>query len=622
MLSENIKNKEVVRDINPSRKEAAEEIAKAIINGEIDYRGLQDKKSEVTKKLSCETPSNDEIFEIVEEIDQNALKRFLESKERYGKIKKEKKEIEEIKHRQLITPKIYPLLIFFALLVYYGYFINIDFFFDWDTLATAISMKEGTFDLLRSFTSYHMLVSPLAYLFTLLSSPFIGWKPLVGWKILVSLCAAGAGTMLYITVYKLTKNYLHAFIAMAFLAGTYGYLFLTLSLEDNIINSLFNMVFIFFLLAQIGDIKLNIVKKNINILSFLTGASLGLGIATHIHSMLFIPLILTIFYFKRENGLLENIKEILTIVVGSVAVVSPFIIINAYAYHWNSVHDLINFFTIGYHKDPNLYYFANPNRDIWRQLEYVNWGWTSMFFQRYQELLQMAPNFLIYSKFLLSILAVVFGGFMLSSIKTKTTQIMLLMLLVMIPHSIFYESWNVERWVDILLPTAVIMGNSLKIEKNESKAEIYTKIEDFYAEHGVKIAIAIVTILFICSIASFNTLSHFQKNPVHKLADEIDGKTEEDAVVVMGIRSTSEFGLYVKYAANRELFFLSDRSPEEILREIDLRLSNNKPVYISTIAASTLIQSNPELETKYSYELVVDNGYYSLYKVLKSEGIL
>lgn len=607
----------MVGDIKPSRKAAAEEIAKAIVDGIIDYSGLQDKKSEVTKRLGCETPSNDEIFKIVEEIDKNALKRFLESKEG-AKIRKRKKEIQEIICKRPPAQKIYPPLVFITLLLYYGYFINIDFFFDWDTLAVAISMKEGTFNLIRSFSSYHMLASPLAYLCAILSSPFVGWKPLVGWKILVSLCAAGTGTMLFITVHKLTRNYVYALVSTAFLAVTYGYLFLTLSLEDNIINTFFNMVFIFFLLAQIGEIEFqSMTVKGINILSLLTGASLGLAIATHIHSMLFIPLILAVAYFKREDGLFANVKEILMVMVGSIVVVSPFIAINAYAYNWTSFHDLINYFTIGYHKDPNLYYFANPNRNIWEQLELVNGGLTSLFFQRYPDLMRTMPNFLIYSKFLLLILAGVLGGFALSSIKTKTTQIMLCMLILMIPHSLFYESWNAERWVDILLPLAVILGNSLKIERGRSENELYTKINDFYAEHGLKVAIAIVIFLFIFSLSSFNSLSHFQKNPVHKLADEIDGATENDALVVMDIRSTSELGLYVNYAVDRELLFLSDRTLSEIGQEIDLRVSMGKPIYISTIALSTLIQSNPELKTEYSYELVVDNRYYSLYRISK-----
>lgn len=629
------------------REKAAQEVANKIIEGKIKYRELQDAKKEASNKFSCETPSNNEIKEIVEKTDSTAWNKFIESKEKNReKIKKPKKS-----EFSLFGTKLYTLFIFSALFIYYLYFININFFFDWDTLAASIRMKNMDLNVWKSFGAYHMLSTPLAYVSTWLISPIFGWDPLDGYKLIVALCAAGTGTLLYITVYKLTKNHIYASIATAFLAGNYGYLFLTLSLEDNVINSFFNMLFIFIFLAQLGEIELEFLKNKNTLLSLATGISLGLAIATHLHSALFVVLVLTIFYFERkkhENGkelnsfqklkrllqeLLQsimnknNIKKVLLIAIGSIIIIGPLTSLNASVYNWNSLNDLTNFFTIDYHKDPKLWYFANENRDFVNQLKLVNWGLTSLFFQRYQELLSSKPDFLNTSKYLLFILFVIFTFFTITSIKNKTTQLMFLMLLIQIPHSIFYESWNIERWDGILLPMAVILGNSLFEAKLEKKLTIPKKqpksksnkkdtdIKTLLYNNRTWIAGLLVIILFLVSMNSFNDLSHFKKNPVHRLADELDKKTPEDSLIIVGIRSDSELGLYVKYAADRNLLFFSDHSQEEVLQTIDQRLKENKPTYISTIAAGTLIQADQSIKEKYTYTEVFKNGYYSLYKM-------
>jgi hypothetical protein len=540
-------------------------------------------------------------------MDKEKRKKIEKASIRKQKSSKEKKNIS--------FPEIHPLLIFCVLLIYFVYFINIDYFYDWDTLSTSIAIKSGEFEILKNFTSYHMLTAPLVYIVTKLISLFYGWEPLVGWKILILLTSAGSVTILYITLCKITKNWFNSLIATMALAGTYGFLFLTLSLEDNIVNSFFNMVFIFFLLAQLGEVKLEILQeKNKMFLPLATGVALGLAIATHIHSMLFTLLVPTIFYFKHKNGISNNFREILIVAAGSLLVIAPILVLNAYVYHWNSIQNLISFFSIGYHNNPNLYYFSNPARDVWKQFEYVNWGLTSLFFQRYNQL-SITPGFLEYSKYLLLALGIVFCGFVLSSIRTITTQIMLLMFLIMIPHSLFYESWNIERWDSILLPMYIIIGRSMSIESVKGKNPI-EKIQNFYSKHGVKIACTITIILFFFSISSFYELSHFQKNPVHILADEINKRTQNDAVVILNVRSTSELGMYVKYRADRELKFLSDYTPEEIMKYIEFNISK-RPIYISAIAAENLIQPYPDMKTNYSYAITVDNGNYSLYRMSK-----
>lgn len=507
------------------------------------------------------------------------------------------------------------IMLALILLVYYGYFIQINFFLDWDSLATAISMKNGNFNLIHSFSAYHMLVAPLVYFFTLIISPIYGWEPLMGWKILVLLSAVGTGIMLYITVYMQTKNQFNALIATMALAGTYGYLFLTLSLEDNIINSFFNMVFIFCILSQIGEINWDLALfDGKRVIPIATGISLGLAIATHIQSALLVLLIPTILYYKRKNGISSNIKEIILVATGSIAIIAPIIIINAYAGNWSSFTDFINYFSIAYHKDPSLYYFANQDRDIWRQFELVNWGLTSLLFQRYQEIYTISTNFLTYSKFLIIGFLLVFSGFAMSSFKKVTTQVMLLMLLTKIPHSLFYESWNIERWDGILLPIYIIIGSSLSSATTYENKTL-ARVTSIYFKHGHKIAIASIAMLFIFSITSFASLSHFQENPAFKLGNEIDKNTKNDSLVLIGIRSTSELGLYIKYSTNRDLMFISDYSPEEVLKEINLRLSDQRPVYISTIAASYLFQEYPQLKERFTYTLVIDNGYYSLYEL-------
>ncbi len=503
-------------------------------------------------------------------------------------------------------------IVFGVLLAYYFFIININFFFDWDTIYSAISLKQGGLSFWGLFGGVHMITIPLVYISTLLISPFYGWDPLIGWKLLVLICASGAGALMFMTIYELKKNKLHALISTMFLAGSFGYIFLTQSLEDNIVNSFFVMLFIFAFLNLIGEIdtfkKLSLTKGYIVVI---TGISLGLAIATHIESLLFTMMVLSIYFFKKSDGIFKNTEEIAKIAVGVLLVIGPVVIINAIMNDWKGISDLINFFLPpgDYYRNPDWWYFTS-GRSFGQQLDLVAFGLTALFFQRYPEITYLNPGFLNYNKALLIALFLLFAGYAISSYKSKTTQSMVLMFILLVPHSIFYASYEIERWNGILLPLAVILGNSLTKAKNDINVP---RIKEFFTEHGTKIAGGIVGMLIIGSLMSMSSLTNFQENRVYQFADIIDSITPQNSVIISELRSDSELGLYVKYRTTREVVFLQGTN-ENILQKIQENINNKRRVYATKDSAGALLYYFPEAK-KFSYKVAWNNNEFILYEI-------
>jgi len=597
----------------PPRKEAAEEIARAIADRNISYRKLERMKREVSQKYGCDTPSNNEIFKIARKLNSTALEEFLGGR---GAVEFEPVDVNG--YRIKISENGWWILsIFFILLIYFTFFININFFYNWDILADAICMKGSDFNLLKHFGAAHMLNVLLAYIFASLVSPFAGWDPLLGHKILAALCASGAGTLLYIIVYDLNKNRIHALIATALLCGTYGYITLTLECDNGITNSFFNVLFIFMFLNLIGELKTFEQSKyfiNRGLFTFLCGISLGLAVASHLRSSLLIFLVPAIFYFQRETKFSQNVKEVALVVLGSVAVLGSILIINAYAYNWQSIYDLIGFFDIPYYHDPNLFYFAGESRDFAKQLELVNYGLTSLLFQRYQFLLSQNPGFFAYSKVLSTLLGLLLFAYIISSIKSKTTQAMLIIILAGLPEAIFHNAWNIERWDYFLVPLAVLIGNSLARPRTDAigvQNEKLGHFMDVFMEYRTAIAAIVVLLLFITSICSFNALSHFQENPVFNFADGVDSYTVENSLIVVDIRMTSESGLYLDYQSEREIVSVYDVPVDVVATYINTNLSVGRSIYATSYSLYYLLQSGYEFQ----YSKVWSNSYCDLYRV-------
>lgn len=529
--------------------------------------------------------------------------------------KKYEKRAKKITKKEIITSDQMiknALIVFGVLLAYYFIFININFFFDWDTIYSAISMKQDGFSFWGSLGGVHMITIPLVYISTLLISPFYGWDPLIGWKLLVLICASGAGALMFVTVYELTKNRLYALISTMFLASSFGYLFLTQSLEDNIVNSFFVILFIFAFLNLIEEIdtfkRLSLTKDSIAVI---TGICLGLAVATSIESLLFTMIVISIYYFKKSDGIYKNTAQIAKIALGILFVIGPILIKYTIMDKWNSIGDLITMFLppTDYYKNPDWWYFSS-GRSFGQQFDLVAFGLTALFFQRYPEITYLNPDFLNYNKALLIVLFLLFAGYAISSFKSKTTQSMVLMFILLVPHSIFYASYEIERWNGILIPIAVIIGNSLTKAKNDING---TRIKEFFTEHGTKIAGGIVIMLFIGSLMSMNSLTNFQDNRVYRFADIIDSITPQNSVIISELRSDSELGLYLKYRTTREVVYLQGTN-EKILQNIQEDINNKRYVYATKDSAGALMYYFPDAKN-FSYKLAWKNNEFSLYEI-------
>jgi len=596
-----------------SKKErAVEAIANAIIKQEISYDELESIKEREIQRFGCEFPSNKDIFEAVRRKNPNALTRFLEKKQ----VKPPKEIVSDrpLKKVMVINPKIMIVIVAFALSLYHLLFINRNMFIDWDSLAACIDLKNGI-PLSRSLGTYHMLTYPLVFLCAHVVAPLVGLDYLLGFKMAILLSVVGGGILLYYTVYQLTKNQIYALLSVMFACAAYAHIFLSLSLDDNIINLFFNMLFIFMFLCQLREItvleKLSFFTKHSYAMPLITGVALGLATATHINSGLFALLVLSIFIIKKEDPLIDNAKIVGLIALGSVLTILPIVITNAYAYHWDSINDFIGFFSVGYHSDPNLYYFASGyHRDFGRQIEFVFRGLTSTFFGYYHVLLETPFSFLAESKILILILAAVVGGLAFSSRSSKTTLAMVIMILIGFPHTIFYEPWNIERWQPIILPMAVLFGNSLSVVERK-KLVSYGGIGEVFTEHGAALMSGLILLMFICSILCVNTLFHFQGNPTYEFADGLDANTAENSLVVVGIRMTSESGLYLMYKSERETISLYDTPVDTVAAYINMNFSDGRSVYATSYALYQLRQSG----YNFQYNKVWSNSYCDLYRI-------
>lgn len=366
-------------------------------------------------------------------------------------------------------------------------------------------------------------------------------------------------------------SYFKSVIPGLFLAGSYSILFLSMEMEDNILNLFFVMIFFIALLNQLGFI--NILKDKQKSIIF-TGISFGLAVLTHIESFLIFPALLSIFLFKKRAR--ELVKTLFFCFLFS----SPVLLVESFS---------SDFFQISYFSDPELWFFSeNAPHNNWGLR--INHGFYSTFFG-YNNFISL--DLIVVLNIIITAFLIIF---ILVSYKSRVTQIMLLSIVLLVVHSLFYEPGANERWVIMLAPLSIIIGESAK-----------KRIKLWFIK-GISFRFDIFIMSFICFLLVFNVYSifektHFNDSIFFSFINEINSIASENDVLILGFNSFSETNLYAKYGFEGEIAYSFEI--HNLTEFINHKLSENKHVYLAFI--------NSELIKDYEFRNIKISGVNTYY---------
>ncbi len=424
------------------------------------------------------------------------------------------------------------------------------YFYDWDSLAACIDVEKSSFKVLGSFEKYHMIIKPLIFI-----TNFLTGDSLLSFKLIIMVSNISVFLLTIFFIHKLTNNLNYAILGACGMFS-FGYVFLSLRYEDNILNHLFNLFFLLFFFNSLGIIKIFEKYKH-----FVTGLFLGISVSVHLNSIL-----LYIYVFFSLFLLQKNFKNFLTIIskiiLGSLIIIGPIMLINAFYYNWNSFSDFTGYFTSKYHESEN-WFFAREERNILNQLKLVNYGITSLFFQRYQFLLYSFPFFLSITPFLNLLIISIFGLNVFYLRNKKIVLLLVLFLLTYSVNSLFLGSQTSERWLFLMTPIVLILSYSLKYSKGFLK----------------KYSIIVLCSLPIIGFMGLYFLTNFSPNQNFLIVDNSERFIVDDSVIVLPFREDSEFGLYASYVLGSDNIIFSYNNPD-LLNNIN---EINKTMYITNM---------------------------------------
>jgi len=455
------------------------------------------------------------------------------------------------------TKKQIGAILFIISAIYICFFVNLHFFYDWDTVALAIKLKNGV-DLTEEVGASHFLVPILSGSLAAVFNPLSAFKILTAVLMLVFIMSAFKFT------YDETEDTKFALLTALFLLFNFGFTFLLTSLEDNIWMYAFLMPFMIFLFKEKWH---------------LSALFLALAILVHIQAEIFVLIFISYVFLKAElfrifknpgdiSNLIDLAKKNRNYIVSTVFL----LLIPIFTFSLHALVKGIPFQTListltvsGYHKNPEWWYFAS-DRDLWEQLQLAYAGLVSVFVCRYPEYPQIMPEATYLGAFFLLLLAYTAArGFQLNS---KVLCILPTFVLMCV-HSLFYESWNIERWD--FLPFFFILFVTITYSKRR--------------EHLHELMLVLVLISAIFTFVSFDKMSGFHANPIYVYADKLSDMLDEDSIALETIRSTSELGLYIKYKCGENVIFLEE--------PIEADIFNKKQIYASYITYTRLAKMLP-----------------------------
>jgi len=190
------------------------------------------------------------------------------------------------------------ITLFLSVLTYFFYFIKSFVLVDIDTINVLTRLDEGEIYLyspsmlapwfIKVFTDLYFFVSGI-------------WDPFFGAAMLYSLSSAVIIVIVFNLLYSLTRKLILSIFGTMLILFNFGFWYLTTVMENNILNMVFDCLFIFFLIKYIKLPETSNKKKKL-VYEILMGISLGFAICTHLSSVLQGFLVFLILFKKGISG--------------------------------------------------------------------------------------------------------------------------------------------------------------------------------------------------------------------------------------------------------------------------------------------------------------------------------
>lgn len=468
-------------------------------------------------------------FKISELFFRKIFKKVLKLKTRGLSMPKKSLKRKAMK-KQEKTEKIKISVFYVIVLLYICYFVNLHFFYDWDTMDLAIKLKTGL-PIVDSLNFAHPLVPVFA--------KTLSWivEPLLVFKILAFTFAFILASGIFKVAYTQSEDVLFSLLSVFVVLFNFGLTFLITSLEDNLYMYGFIVFFIYFLFRNKFE---------------LSALFLAIAILVHIEAAIFIIMFIFYLYMHfRERSKELNLKFTLTafvrplffLLVPLLLVYSSIAIIKKLSFA-----ELVKSLTVSdYYSNPDWWYFAS-NRALIEQLVLAYYGVTSTFVCRYPEFLHVMPQAIYFTPVFLILVGVLLRHLKFL-LKDKRILSAVPVVFLLIVHSMFYESYNIERWD--FLPFFIVYFGIVGYSKFKNSDEKRKASQ-------VRNTVGMLALLsFIFTLASFQLISGYTSNPIYDYADKLSEITTDQDIVIESIRETSELGLYIKYKLDDKVVFLS-----------------------------------------------------------------
>lgn len=350
-------------------------------------------------------------------------------------------------------------LLILVIFMYASFYLSFtDYYIDWDMQRYLVQVQIcqcGS----GSFSYMHNLINTWIFLGAKFVRLFYGeLDTLLSVKILTMLVAWGSSTLLYLCIYRLTRNFLLAIMGGAAWFLIPGNTFLILTLEDNVWANLFNILYIFLVLILTGHISSenNTFSRRIGY-SVIIGLCLSIGI--NIHQQL-VPLVylfpVVVWISHRFTAMQSSIITCFMLsgyLIGSLsqnyATFHQFAVTGIFQRLWHQPYTGEGFRTL-------WYFSSGKSPGEWIDLILV--GLNRSFLSNVISTPKVFSILICFA--LLGFFLHVFrkgkrNGFW----KNETNVILMVifsLIFIHIPHSLFFEPWIVERW-DATFPGLIMI---------------------------------------------------------------------------------------------------------------------------------------------------------------------
>ncbi len=487
------------------------------------------------------------------------------------------------------------LILLVGSLIYIIFFVNLDYFYDWDTMVRVVSLKSG---IIKEMSVTHLLVTVPSKLLVNL-----GQSPLDAFKIVIAILMLSVVIGAFEFAFRETKETSIALLAALLLLFNFGFTYLLTTLEDNLFMYGLLLPAIIFLFQERW---------------VLSAFFFSLGMLMHVETEVFVPIL--VFYAIFKSGLLDGLMnrrgasidgqvpeesrekpDLTKLLRGAVLPALVFLIPLALSYAyliWARGDFLANITTHllvsgkAYRSDPTLWYFAS-GKSINDWMSFAYYGFVSTFVCRYPEFVGKMPLAPYFGAMIALPITYILGRSISLSYKFLAALPTFLVLFV---HDIFYESWSIERWD--YLPFFLMFFAAVS----------YCALSEG-SKKNLRGALGLVVIMSaIFTFGGLNAICGLQPSPIHSYIEKASEIMDEKSVLIdPTLKPNDSNGLYASYCLGKRLII--PKQPMDLLKAASI-----KDVYLSRMNFASIKSKVP---STIKAETVWENKADSRYGLIK-----